>query len=75
VNAGGSFMTALEQAKANSRRDGMNRYLWKYAGVYWVEQDRPTGDFGSFAYAEVHSDGTHEYKWADINMESEDGQA
>ena len=74
MNAGRSYSGALEQAKANARLTGTNRYLWQYSGVYWVETDRPNGAFGSFTYTEVHSDGTHEDKETILEPEAGSGQ-
>jgi hypothetical protein len=62
MNAGRSYTKALEQAKANSKRTGTNRYMWQYNGVFWIENDPPGGAFGSHPYTEIHPDGTHEDK-------------
>lgn len=74
MNVGKNVTEAIAHARANARLAGANRYIWMYAGDYWVEQDRPNGAFGSFHYTEVHPDGTYAHKETTLEPESQDGK-
>ena len=52
MNAGTKRYLALEQALANARANGQPRFLHKYGGVYWIEDNPPApgpmaGAYGS----------------------------
>lgn len=73
MNAGRSYSKALKQAKANAKLTDTNRYLWQYAGVFWVEADRPTAAFGSCPYTEVRPDGIRKFKQSRLPVKPKEG--